>query len=100
MMTSIPAAYHPRFEELKKNLSTMTSKESSFTQVELLFFEAISLSRSYGDESGNNDLLNALKELQQEQYVKANAATRKPAQREQQIRKFIIQFKRILSVTG
>jgi hypothetical protein len=99
-MVSSPSMYPPQFEQLKKNLSSMGSKESGFTQVELLFFDALELSKNYGIESGDSSLYNALKNLQQEQYAKANALTRKPAQRELQIKKFIIQFKRILSVVG
>jgi len=97
MIATVTNPHKQRFEQIKRNLTLLGCKESSFLQVELLFFEALTLARSYGEDVQNNALLRALKELQQTQYGKTKVATNKPAQREQQIRKFIVRLKQILS---
>jgi hypothetical protein len=86
-----------RLEEIKKSLANLGSRESSFIKVELLFFDAISLSREIDQDLQENTLFHALKDLQQNQYEKTKEATRKPGQREVHIRRFIVQLKKVLS---
>jgi len=97
MTETVTVPHQQRFEQIKKNLTLLGSKESNFLQVELLFFEALTLSRNYGEDIQENGLLRALKGLQQEQYAKTKSLTNKPSQREQFIRKFIVRLKQILS---
>ncbi len=99
MSINISRVHFLRFEEIKRSLSLLGPREGAFVKVELLFFEALSISRSYGEDLTENPLLANLKELQQEEYQKTKEATKKVSQREQMIRKFIVRLKRILTVT-
>ena len=98
MAISISRDHLHRFEEIKRTLNILGAKESSFVKVELLFFEALSISRMYGEDAHENPLLAQLKQLQQDQYQKTKEATKKVSQREQHIRKFVVGLKRALSV--
>jgi len=97
MTEAVTIPHQQRFEQIKKNLTLLGNRESNFLQVELLFFEALTLSRNYGEDMQENALLRALKDLQQEQYAKTKSLTNKPSQREQFIRKFVVRLKQILS---
>jgi hypothetical protein len=97
MTISVSPLHRKRFEEIIRDLSALGSKESNFTKVELLFYEVMTISRSYGDNTGENGLLSSLKHLQQEQYEQTKKATKKQAQRELHIRRFVVQLKRVLS---
>lgn len=96
-MTAITTTDKKRFEAIRKDLSLLGCRESSFLKVELLFFEALSISRHYGEDPGQNPLLAQLKQLQGDAYEKTRAVTAKSRQREQHIRKFIVQLKKALS---
>jgi len=98
MDTAITAEHRKRFEEIKRNLMILGNKESSFLKIELLFFEALGIARQYGEDPSENSLLASLKHLQQEEYQQSRTATKKVAQRELLIRKFVVQLKRVLSV--
>ncbi|HWJ26509.1 MAG TPA: hypothetical protein VNS32_08195 [Flavisolibacter sp.] len=87
-----------RFEEIKKTLSLLGAKESTFLQVELLFYEALSISREYGHDLSSNHFLAKLKQVQNNEYEKTKERTKKSTQREQNIRRFITQFKKALSL--
>ena len=100
MTTSISLAHKQRFEEIKKDLHAIGFRESSFLKVELLFFEALSISRVYGDDPHQNSLLSALKNVQYEQYEKTKEHTRKPGQRELHIRRFVVKLKKVLSASA
>jgi hypothetical protein len=86
-----------RFEEIKKMVSLIGAKESSFLKIELLFYEAISISRTYSNDSVGNIYLTKLKKVQAIEYEKTKEHTKKSTQREKNIRSFIIQFKKALS---
>jgi len=81
---------------MKRKLSLIGNKESSFTQVELLFYEALSISRTYGDDIAKNGLLAELKKIQTDQYQKTMELTRKN-RRELNIKHFITKLKTALS---
>jgi hypothetical protein len=97
MITSISTSHKQRFEEIKKSLQLLGCKESHFVKIELLFFEALSISRTYGDDPQQNALLTALKGLQHNQYEKTKVVTKKASQRESSIRRFVVGFKKVLS---
>jgi hypothetical protein len=97
MITSISTLHKQRFEEIRKTLQLLGCKESQFVKIELLFFEALNISRAYGDDPQHNTLLTALKDLQHNQYEKTKVVTKKPSQREMSIRRFIVDLRKILS---
>ncbi|MGZ5287814.1 MAG: hypothetical protein ACXWB9_11535, partial [Flavisolibacter sp.] len=78
-------------------LLVLGSRESSFVAVELLFYEAITIARSYGNDPEQNQLLYALKELESGAYNDTKAHFKKSNQRETVIRRFIVQLKNILN---
>jgi len=98
MLLPLSNIHKSRFDEIKKKLSLLGCKESSFITIELLFYEAINISRTYGDDPTENKLLSALKQLQVDQYQSAKELFRKSSQKEQAIRRFNVQFKNVLSM--
>jgi hypothetical protein len=96
-MILISLDHRKRFEAIKKELSLLGSTESNFLQVELLFFEALSISREYGDDPQANPLLAALRQLQETAYEKTKLPTHKRSQRESLIRRFVLGLKKVLS---
>ena len=97
MTITISQIHQKRFEEIKKDLQALGYREGAFLKVQLLFFEALDISRTYGSDPEQNSLLAALKGVQQDQYEKTKAPTKKPGMREQQIRRFIVKLKNVLS---
>jgi hypothetical protein len=100
MINSISTTHRQRFEEIRKSLQTLGCKESEFVKIELLFFEALAISRTYGDDPDQNTLLAALKSVQHDQYEKTKAVTRKAGQRELFIRRFVVSLRKVLSGTN
>ena len=96
-MLEILPQHKKRFEEIKRELSAIGSKESGFIKVELLFYEVITASRNYGDDVSENNFLAALKNLQSGVYQDTKEHFKKNTRREQVIKKFINQFKMVLS---
>jgi hypothetical protein len=45
MAIVISTSHKQRFDEMKKKMTLIGNKEGSFTQIELLFYEALSISR-------------------------------------------------------
>jgi len=99
VITSISHTHRQRFEEIRKRLQILGYKESQFVKIELLFFEVLSISRTYGEDPEQNSLLAALKNLQHDQYEKTKIATRKAGERESSIRHFVIGLRKILSAS-
>ena len=99
MITSVSHTHRQRFEEIRKNLQTLGYKESEFVKIELLFFEVVSISKTYGEDPEQNSLLAALKKLQHDQYEKTKIATRKASERESAIRRFVVALRKVLSET-
>ena len=97
MITSISTIHRQRFEEIKKKLQILGCRESEFLKIELLFYEALSISRTYGKDPGQNALLASLKNVQHDQYEKTKIITRKVGQRELSIRRFVISLRKALS---
>lgn len=86
-----------RLDDIKKSLGTIGCREGNFMKAELLFFEALSISRIYGNDPEQNSLLSALKALQYNQYDSTKAATRTARQKELIIKKFMVGFRNVLS---
>ena len=97
MKNAMSLAHKHQFEEMKKNLTTIGYKESNFIKLELLFFDALTIAREYGDDENENYLLAALKQLQANQYEQTKALFKKSSQREQVIRRFSNGLKNILT---
>jgi hypothetical protein len=97
MIVSISHTHRQRFEEIRKSLQVLGYKESEFVKIELLFFEVLSISRTYGVDPEQNNLLADLKILQSDQYEKTKIATRKASERETAIRRFVVGFRKVLS---
>lgn len=96
MTPAISIDHKKRFDEIKRKLSALGSGENNFVQVELLFFEALTISKEYGEDPLDNSLLAGLKHLQQEEYEKTKLPTHKKNQREHSIRRFISALKKAL----
>jgi hypothetical protein len=94
---TISTNHKRRLEEIRKKLQSLGCKESEFLKIELLFFEVIDISKFYGEDAAENNLLAALKDVQHGQYQRTQTATRKPQEREVSIRKFIVSLRKILS---
>ena len=80
-----------------RSLNSLGWKEHNFTKVELLFFEAITVSRSYGEDQNENPLLNSLKKWQHQAYEQTQTPTVRAGQRELAIRRFVLGLKKILA---
>lgn len=93
-----PKTDKQRFEEIKKSVAEIGSKESSFIRIEQLFYEAINISRNYGNDVASNKLLALFKDLEADQYQTTKAHFRKSSQREHVIKRFINQFKIVLTI--
>lgn len=94
----ISARHKQQFESMKQSLTSIGAKESGFIRVELLFFEAISVAREYGDDVANNELLGALRQLQANEYKQTQGMFKKNTQRERVIGRFIRSFRDVLTV--
>lgn len=96
-MIQISVSHQQRFDAIKRDLMQLGYRESILTKAELLFFEAINISRTYGDDPEQNDLLSALKSIQFAEYDQTRAFTRTARQKELTIKKFIVKFKTALA---
>src|SRR4051794_15962312 len=97
MKNNLSHQHKHRFEEIKKSLTEIGSKEGNFIKVELLFYEVLTIAREYGDDVNENHLLAALKHLQGNQYEQTKAIFKKNTQREHVIRRFINELKNVLT---
>jgi hypothetical protein len=97
MKHPITIEHKRQFEEIRKKLITVGASESNFIKVELLFYEALSVAREYGDDVSENGLLAALKQLQGKQYQETKGLFKKSIQRERVIRRFISSLKAVLT---
>lgn len=100
MTTAISPEHKRRFTEIKSGLAQLGCRESAFVQIELLFYEALTISRSYGNDTQQNGLLAALKQLQSDEYAATAERFAKAAQREKAIRRFVNEFKIVLTKAG
>ena len=86
--------------EIRKKLSVFGSKESSFINVELLFYESLTLARTNADDPLSNELLAELKHLESTLYKNTRELYLKTNQKEVAIRRFMVQFKIILAASA
>src|SRR5687767_7397248 len=86
-----------QLESLRKRLIGIEAKEGNFLKIELLFYEAMDAARLQGDNPDENELLNALKQLQAGVYQDTKKRFKKTTQQDQVIRKFANQLKSILA---
>lgn len=86
-----------RFQQIRQRITALGSRESAFTNVELLFYEVLDISRSYGDDLSQNRLLAELRQLQSGAYQATKEHFRKARQRELVIRKFISGLKNAIN---
>ena len=96
MKTSLSKTHKQKFEEIRKSLHIIGAREGNFVKIELLFYEAITIAREYGDDVSDNALLAALKRVQADEYQQTKALFRKSVQRERVIRRFISSFRTVL----
>jgi hypothetical protein len=97
MTKPLSPEHKQRLEEIKKNLGIVGWRESNFVKAELLFYQAIEVARIYGDDENDNGLLAALKQIQAQEYQATKAIFKKSSQREQTIKRFLHQLKKVLS---
>jgi len=97
MNTLITTPDRKRLDAIRKDLGLLGNKESSFLKVELLFYEALNLAKSYGENAQLNTLLASLRHVQVDAYEKTKEVCRTSAQKERLIRQFIVQFKRAIA---
>lgn len=97
MKKSMSVEHKQKLEEIKRNLTAAGAKESSFTRVEILFYDAMTIARAYGDDIAENRFLAAFKKLQATEYQQTKAHYNKSVQRERVIRRFIASLKTVLS---
>lgn len=97
MTISVSHIHRQRLEEVRKNLQVLGYKESRFIKIELLFFEVLNISKTYGEDPEQNSLLASLKYLQHDQYEKTKIATKKARERESAIRRFVVALRKVLS---
>lgn len=97
MTTTLSESHKQRFEEIRKAIVETGGKETNFSKIEQLFYEAINISRSYGNDVTENKLLALFKKLEAEQYHDTATLFKKSSKREQAIKRFINQFKNVLN---
>lgn len=83
---------------MQKRLSLIGHKESTFTSVEIIFYQVLSIIRSYGSQE-SNPLLAELKRIEENEYRQTRELFRKSAQREKVIRRFVMKLKGFLSAS-
>jgi hypothetical protein len=96
----------PRFsEDHKKKIADVIGKlraipgdESSFIRLEILFYDVLTLARTYGEDVNENGLLAGLKRIQGNEYKHAQEKFNKSRQRVLVIKKFRIAFKKEVSL--
>ena len=97
-MTSFLTPVHrKRFEEIRRKLTLLGSKENNFLQVQLLFYDVLTIAKEYGDSEGANVLLAQLRQLEQNEFTKANVPTVKQNQKESNIKQFVVGLKKVLT---
>jgi hypothetical protein len=96
-MIALSKQHRTRFNEIRQKLTSLGSRESVFVTIELLFYEALAIARTYGEDPGNN-LLADLNQVYAEEYQATKEVFRKSRQRELVIRKFVVRLKNALNV--
>lgn len=86
-----------RLDAIRKDLGILGSRESTFLRVELLFYEALTLAKNYGENAQMNTLLGELRKVQAGAHEKTKEICRTSVQKERLIHQFIVQFKKAIS---
>ncbi len=92
---------HPHKERVKEiftKLNNTKSDESHFSEIENLFFELISIGRTYGNDLEDNKFLADLKRLETNEYKVVQDKTLTKKNRETMIRRLKNSIKQILQI--
>jgi hypothetical protein len=89
MTVQMEAADREKIKAIYKRLTTIGNKESSFAAVESMFYDAINISRAYGNDINTNEFLASLKKIEATEYKHTQTIFRKASQRESAIRRFM-----------
>lgn len=100
MNQPVSTEHKNKFAEMKKSLIAIGAKEGNFLQVEILFYDAMSIAREYGNEEAENGLLAAFKELQRGKYQQTKAYFKTSVQRETAIRRFNNSLRGVLTAAS
>lgn len=102
-MKSITGINNQLTEDHKKSIDlalsrirTISSEESSFTQLELLFYNVLSIARAYGNNIDENTMLAGLKLIEYNEYKHAQEKFKTSSQRAAAIQKFKMAIKKEL----
>jgi hypothetical protein len=98
-MVKITPLHKTKLEEISRQLATIGSKESAFTAVEILFYDALSIAGSISQDTSQNPLLAGLRQMQEKEYQETKEHFKKSSQREKVIRRFMARFKSILTTS-
>ena len=77
----ITTADRKRFDAIRKDLDMLGSRESTFLKVELLFYEALNMAKTYEANVQLNTLLAALRQVQVGAYEKTKEVCRTSTQK-------------------
>lgn len=84
-------------QAIYNKLAPMSTRESTFTAMENLFYKVLELARSYGPDQGENSLLRDFLEVKDTVYSETQKQYSKIRQRELSIAHFKTAFKKKLA---
>lgn len=84
-------------DEAIRKIRFMSSEESSFIQLELLYYNVLSIARAYGNNINENPMLAGLKHIEGKEYKNAQERFKTCSQKVIAIQKFRMAIKRELS---
>ncbi|MEI6946617.1 hypothetical protein V9K67_05400 [Paraflavisolibacter sp. H34] len=93
MNQQISLQHKERFREIFLKLKIMSCSEYTFREIENLFYEALSITRNYGNDANENPYLAELKQMENKQYRLTQEKYRKSSQRERVIKQFRNSFR-------
>ena len=98
MQNKLLNEYQEKLKAVSTSLCSLSFHESSFIKMENLFFEVLSLARTFGNNTNNQVPLTALKDIQENQYKRTQEKYSKSRQREVAIKQFRTAFKKEVSL--
>ena len=81
-----------------RRIRTLSSCESSFIQLELVYYDVLSIARLYGNEINENAMLAGLKQIECNEYKYAQERFKSSSQKVNAIQKFRMAIIRELSL--
>ncbi|MCU7552665.1 hypothetical protein OCK74_26330 [Chitinophagaceae bacterium LB-8] len=81
-----------------RRIRAISSDEGSFIQLELLYYEVLSIARTYGNEINENTMLAGLKQIESNEYKHAQERFKTSSQKIGAIQKFRVAIKKELSL--